>query len=48
MTQCASVYGSRHGKGCAMGIIGLLEFHRTLAYLAEVYTVPVERDYWAY
>jgi hypothetical protein len=31
-----------------MGIIAMLEFHRTLACLAEIYVAPVERDYWTY
>ena len=31
-----------------MGIVGILEFHKALARLVEIYVPPVERDYWAY
>lgn len=31
-----------------MGLIGMLEFHRALARLIEVYVAPAERDYWTY
>jgi hypothetical protein len=43
-----SIYDLRYGKRCDMGIIGMLEFHRMLARLVEIYVAPVERDYLAY
>ena len=39
---------SRTEKLGNMGILGMLEFHKALARLVEIYVPPVERDYWAY